>query len=44
MININIDHSQMGVGGDNSWGLLPHEEYQIKPENLSFQYMISPIN
>ena len=44
LININIDHSQMGVGGDNSWGLLPHEEYQIKPENLSFQYMISPIN
>ena len=43
LININIDHSQMGVGGDNSWGLLPHEEYQIKPENLSFQYVISPI-
>ncbi|TLP80290.1 glycoside hydrolase family 2 TIM barrel-domain containing protein [Maribacter sp. ACAM166] len=44
LININIDHSQMGVGGDNSWGLLPHEEYQIKPKNLSFQYVISPIN
>ncbi|WP_405382797.1 glycoside hydrolase family 2 TIM barrel-domain containing protein [Maribacter sp. LLG6340-A2] len=43
LININIDHSQMGVGGDNSWGLLPHEEYQIKPKNLSFSYMISPI-
>ena len=20
----------MGVGGDNSWGFLPHEKYQIK--------------
>lgn len=43
LININIDHSQMGVGGDNSWGLLPMEKYQIKPENLSFDYIISPI-
>jgi beta-galactosidase len=43
LININIDHSQMGIGGDNSWGLLPHEEYQIQPANLSFSYMISPI-
>tara|TARA_R110002051_G_scaffold297564_1_gene363921 strand:+ start:11648 stop:14839 length:3192 start_codon:yes stop_codon:yes gene_type:complete len=43
LININIDHSQMGVGGDNSWGLLPMEKYQIKPENLSFEYVISPI-
>lgn len=43
LININIDHSQMGVGGDNSWGLLPMEKYQIKPANLSFEYVISPI-
>ena len=43
LININIDHSQMGVGGDNSWGNLPLEAYQIKPENLSFDYVISPI-
>ncbi|MGI9550025.1 MAG: glycoside hydrolase family 2 TIM barrel-domain containing protein, partial [Aurantibacter sp.] len=43
LININIDHSQMGVGGDNSWGLMPHKKYQIKPGNLSFSYMIQPI-
>lgn len=43
LININIDYSQMGVGGDNSWGNLPLEAYQIKPENLSFDYVISPI-
>ena len=44
LININIDHSQMGVGGDNSWGYLPREKYQITPENLSFSYVIRPIN
>jgi len=43
LININIDHSQMGVGGDNSWGLMPHEEYQIPAGNLKFSYMIRPI-
>ena len=43
LININIDHSQMGVGGDNSWGLMPHKEYQIPAGNLSFSYMIKPL-
>ena len=43
LININIDQSQMGVGGDNSWGFMPREKYQIKPGNLSFSYMIRPI-
>ncbi|NND34786.1 MAG: DUF4981 domain-containing protein, partial [Saprospiraceae bacterium] len=43
LININIDHSQMGVGGDNSWGLMPHKQYQIKAGNLSFTYVISPL-
>ncbi len=43
LININIDHSQMGVGGDNSWGFMPREEYQIRPGNLSFSYIIRPI-
>tara|TARA_R110002167_G_scaffold108803_9_gene277732 strand:- start:2716 stop:5910 length:3195 start_codon:yes stop_codon:yes gene_type:complete len=42
-VNINIDHSQMGVGGDNSWGLMPHAAYQIRSENLAFSFMISPI-
>lgn len=40
-VNINIDKVQMGVGGDNSWGAMPHKAYQIKPKNLSFFYIIS---
>ena len=41
-LNLNIDNRQMGVGGDNSWGFLPHEKYQIKADNISFNYSISP--
>lgn len=27
IVNVNIDYKQMGVGGDDSWGARPHEEY-----------------
>ena len=43
-VNINIDMAQMGVGGDTSWGAMPHKEYRIKPTNLSFSYTISNIS
>jgi beta-galactosidase len=31
-ITVNLDHLQMGVGGDNSWGLPVNEPYRIKPD------------
>ena len=40
-VNVNIDKAQMGVGGDNSWGAMPLENYRIKAEKLSFSYRIS---
>lgn len=43
LVNINIDYRQMGVGGDNSWGNLPLEKYQIQPGNLSYSYVIRPV-
>jgi beta-galactosidase len=43
LVNINIDYKQMGIGGDNSWGRKPLEQYQIKPRNLSYSYIISPL-
>ncbi|MGB5318784.1 glycoside hydrolase family 2 TIM barrel-domain containing protein [Eudoraea sp.] len=43
LININIDYKQMGVGGDNSWGKMPHKQYQIQAENLSYRYIIKPL-
>lgn len=43
LVNINIDKAQMGVGGDNSWGAMPHPEYRIQPVEMSFEYTISPL-
>tara|TARA_R110002049_G_scaffold263116_1_gene439265 strand:- start:28862 stop:32008 length:3147 start_codon:yes stop_codon:yes gene_type:complete len=43
LVNINVDYKQMGVGGDNSWGRMAHEQYQIQPKNLSYTYKIIPI-
>ncbi len=39
----NIDHLQMGVGGDTSWGRLVHEEYTIKPKRYSYSFTIYPL-
>jgi beta-galactosidase len=41
LVNINIDAEQMGVGGDNSWGRLPHPKYQIEVKKMMFYYTIS---
>ncbi|WP_187269307.1 glycoside hydrolase family 2 TIM barrel-domain containing protein [Algibacter pacificus] len=43
LVNVNIDHVQMGVGGDTSWWARPLEKYQIKAENMSYAYAIIPI-
>ncbi|MFC2127113.1 glycoside hydrolase family 2 TIM barrel-domain containing protein [Bacteroidota bacterium] len=42
-VNINIDHSQMGVGGDTSWWTRPLEQYQIKAKKQSYSYSILPL-
>ena len=38
----NIDHLQMGVGGDTSWGRLVHDEYTIPPGDYSYGFIIKP--
>ncbi|NNK75716.1 MAG: beta-galactosidase, partial [Maribacter sp.] len=43
LVNINIDYKQMGVGGDNSWGFMALDKYQIKPKDLSYSYVIKPL-
>ncbi len=40
---LNIDYLQMGVGGDDSWGALPHEEYLIKPKKYHYEFLILPV-
>jgi beta-galactosidase len=39
----NIDHLQMGVGGDNSWGALVHDEYTIHPKQYDYSFSIRPM-
>lgn len=44
-ITVNIDHRQMGVGGDDSWSLnaRPHEPYRIKPQEYSYKFRLVPL-
>jgi beta-galactosidase len=37
---VNIDCAQMGVGGDNSWGLPVLEQYQLKPGKYQYNFFI----
>jgi beta-galactosidase len=37
-----IDHKQMGVGGDNSWGAKPHEQYTLPAQNYEFTFQLIP--
>ena len=37
-----IDYRQMGLGGDNSWGARPHEEYTLPAQNYEFSFKLIP--
>ena len=39
-ITVNIDCAQMGVGGDNSWGLPVLDQYQLKPGKYKYSFII----
>jgi beta-galactosidase len=43
-VTLNLDHRQMGVGGDNSWGALPLEAYRLKPGDYSYSFSLVPIS
>lgn len=38
--HIHIDLKQRGVGGDDSWGALPHEKYRLLEKKYSYSYII----
>ena len=42
-IYLNIDCGQMGVGGDTSWGALPHDEYRLFQKEYSYAFKINPL-
>lgn len=41
---LNIDLKQRGVGGDDSWGALPHEQYRLLDKKYSYSYIIRLID
>jgi beta-galactosidase len=42
-VYVNVDHKQMGVGGDNSWGARPHPQYQLTEKSYRYSFVIRPI-
>ncbi|TRX59050.1 DUF4981 domain-containing protein [Fulvivirga sp. M361] len=43
-VEITVDHKQMGVGGDNSWGYRPHEQYRLLEHKYHYSFMIRPVH
>ncbi|MFH4968324.1 glycoside hydrolase family 2 TIM barrel-domain containing protein [Gaetbulibacter sp. M240] len=42
-VELHIDYKMQGVGGDNSWGALPHEPYMYYPDKpYKFSFTLSP--
>jgi beta-galactosidase len=41
-VAVNIDYKQMGVGGDDSWGAHPHDQYKIFPKEYSYKFIMRP--
>ncbi|HVX51772.1 MAG TPA: glycoside hydrolase family 2 TIM barrel-domain containing protein [Chitinophagaceae bacterium] len=40
-VHVHIDLAQRGVGGDNSWGALPHQQYRLLDKKYSYSYTIT---
>jgi beta-galactosidase len=43
-IFLNIDLKQRGVGGDTSWGALPHQQYRLLEKQYSYSYILRLVN
>ena len=41
---LNLDHKQMGVGGDNSWGARPHDWCTLPAKAYSYSYRLRPFS
>ena len=44
-VTLNIDHKQMGVGGDDSWSIaaIPHEPFRLPAGLYNYRFVIRPI-
>lgn len=41
-VELHLDHAQMGVGGDTSWGASAHTPYAIWPQRLTVRFVLAP--
>jgi beta-galactosidase len=42
-ITLAVDLAQRGLGGDNSWGALPHQVYRLLGKSYKYSFLISPV-
>lgn len=40
---IRVMKQQLGLGGDNSWGAIPHKEYWLDKKTLRFKFSFKGI-
>lgn len=43
LIEICIDYKQRGVGGDDSWGATPLQQYRMFPGKYTLEYILKPV-
>lgn len=43
-VYLHLDYKQRGVGGDDSWGRLPHDPYRLLDKTYIYSYVISLVN
>lgn len=41
-VYLNVDLAQRGLGGDNSWGALPHDQYRLLDRHYTYSFTLSP--
>ena len=42
-VTLSVDYRQQGVGGDDSWGAVPHHEYTLWPGKMGFRFLLRPL-
>ncbi|MBI5387335.1 MAG: DUF4981 domain-containing protein [Verrucomicrobia bacterium] len=42
-ITLNLDLKQQGVGGDDSWGAWPHDQYMIPCQDYTYRFRLRPL-
>lgn len=44
LITLNLDHRQMGVGGDTSWGRPVHDKYSVPAQSYQYRFTLIPLS